>query len=378
MLFKRILAAGPTLFLITLLSFALMRALPGDPVEIMLGSAQKELPAQDLALLRSEFGLDQSAVKQYFYWLSGWFKGPDESTAAASDSQSGGTNGGSLGRSLGRSIGAAGSHSSFIAANALGRSYRDGRPVREVILERVPATLTLIGLALFTAFILGPALGAILAVLALISSRQGASKENHSDLKIDFCSKLESIITGALLALYSAPNFWLAFIMLAAIQCGFVNLSVLGVHGPGEKFNPAQALTHLAAPALILASRRTAKVALFIRTMALEELGREYVITALAKGLSYDQVVFGHVLKNCLIPVVNLLGLSLPALIGGSVLIETIFCVPGLGRLSVEATFGRNYPVLMGLVTLYGTTVIFANLASDLAARLVDPRLAET
>lgn len=329
MILKRVLAAIPTLFLVTLLSFTLMRSLPGDPVEIMLGSAQKELPADDLKALQKEFGLDQNPAKQYIFWLKGWF---DNSTP--------------------------------VTANALGRSYRDARPVKEVILERVPCTLALVGLALILAFVLGIVLGTALAFFALVSMRNQKTLARSAD----------SLLTGALLAFYSAPNFWLAFLMLAAIQAGLVNLSVLGVHEPGQAITWAGLLTHMAAPALILASRRTAKVALFIRTLALEELGREYVITALAKGLSYPQVIFNHVLKNCLIPIASLIGLSLPALIGGSVLIETIFCVPGLGRLTVEATFGRNYPVLLGLVTLYGAAVIAANLLADSLTGLVDPR----
>lgn len=335
MILKRVLAAIPTLFLVTLLSFTLMRSLPGDAVEVMLGSAQKELPAEDLQLLRKEFGLNQSPIRQYIHWLGGWFH--DEKSKSS------------------------------VGANALGRSYRDGRPVKEVILERVPCTLALVGLSLFIAFTVGLALGAVLAFLGLSCRRSNSKLAEQS----------ENLLTAALLAIYSAPNFWLACLMLAAIEAGVVNLSVLGWHAPGLAVTPVGLITHLAAPALILSTRRTAKVALFIRSLALEEFGREYVVTALAKGLSLQAVIRRHILKNCLIPVVSLLGLSLPALIGGSVLIETIFCVPGLGRLSVEATFGRNYPVLLGLITLYGCTVIACNLLADILTNLVDPKTAE-
>lgn len=327
MIARRVLAAIPMLFLISLVSFTLMRALPGDPVDVMLGSAQKELPPADLQILRREFGLTESPVKQYMRWLEGWVK---------SDT--------------------------LESNNALGRSYRDGRPVKEVIFERVPVTLVLVGMALLLAFAVGPPLGALAALLNLSSKK-----------------RTDTLITGTLLTLYSAPNFWLAFLLLAALAnqnvSALINLPVLGIHPPGEAATVASAVTYLALPALILAARRMAKVALYVRTLALDELGKEYVLAALAKGLSLREVIEKHVLKNCMIPVVNLFGLSLPTLIGGSVLIETIFCVPGLGRLMVESTFGRNYPVLLALVTLYGTIVILANLLADVLNSLIDPRV---
>lgn len=326
MIIRRVLAAIPMLFLVSLVSFALMRALPGDPVDVMLGSAQKELPAEDLKLLRQEFGLNQSPAKQYLLWLSGWLK---------SDS--------------------------VASTNALGRSYRDGRPVKEVIIERIPATLTLVGIALLLSFSMGLLLGVVAIVLNLKNK------------------KADSALTAVLLALYSAPNFWLAFIALAFLASPYssalVNLPILGLHPPGAKPSLAYAAEYLLLPAIILSSRRMAKVALYVRALAIDELAKEYVVTALAKGLSLKNVITDHVLKNCLIPVVNLAGLSLPALIGGSVLIETIFCVPGMGRLMVESTFGRNYPVLMGLVMLYGTIVILANLLADVLNNVIDPRL---
>ncbi len=327
MVLRRVLAAIPMLFLISLVSFALMRALPGDPVDVMLGAAQKELPSEDLKLLRQEFGLNQSPAKQYLLWLSGWVKADN-----------------------------------VASANALGRSYRDGRPVKEVIVERIPATLTLVGIALVLSFALGLSIGILAAFLNLQGNKRA-----------------DSALTAVLLAIYSAPNFWLAFLALAALasQAGLamVKLPILGLHPPGAVPTFGAEIEYLLLPAIILSTRRMAKVALYVRTLALDEIGKEYVVTALAKGLSLISVITNHVLKNCLIPVVNLAGLSLPALIGGSVLIETIFCVPGMGRLMVESTFGRNYPVLMGLVMLYGAIVILANLLADVLNKVIDPRL---
>jgi hypothetical protein len=161
--------------------------------------------------------------------------------------------------------------------NALGRSYRDGRPVKEVIIERIPATLTLVGIALLFSFTMGLLLGVVAIVLNLKNK------------------KADSALTAVLLALYSAPNFWLAFIALAFLASPYssalVNLPILGLHPPGAEPSLAYAAEYLLLPAIILSSRRMAKVALYVRALAIDELGKEYVVTALAKGLSLKNVI---------------------------------------------------------------------------------------
>jgi peptide/nickel transport system permease protein len=341
------------LFLLSLVSFFLIRSLPGDPVDVMLGSAQKEIPAQQLDAMRREFGLDRSPVSQYMLWLKGWLYVP-----ATSNEKSAGNN---------NSI----SDSDMSAQNALGLSYRDGRPVRAVIVERLPSTLALVGLALIISFTLGTALGAGLACLGLVSEQEGRLSA--------WAARLEVVAVTMTLAVYSAPNFWMAFIAIAIIAGNaiFDPVPILGMHGPGQAATPLDVLAHLFLPALLLSARRSAKIALFIRSLAVDELGREYVLTARAKGLSLAQVITRHVLRNCLLPIVNLAGLSLPGLISGSVLIESVFCLPGMGRLMFEATLGRNYPVLLGLFMLYGSVVVISNLIADLASISLDPRLKE-
>ncbi len=153
------------------------------------------------------------------------------------------------------------------------------------------------------------------------------------------------------------------------------------MHAAGEPRGDttgSAAAVHLLLPGPAFERQKiVAKIALFIRSLAIDELGREYVLSARAKGLSLAQVITHHVLRNCLLPVVNLAGLSLPGLISGSVLIESVFCLPGMGRLMFEATLGRNYPVLLGLFMLYGTVVVVSTLLADLASISLDPRLKE-
>jgi peptide/nickel transport system permease protein len=335
---RRVLSAIPMLFLLSLVSFLLIRSLPGDPIDVMLGSAQKEIAPQQLAVMRREYGLDKSPASQYWLWLKGWFYNGQNDIAAQ---------------------------------NALGLSYRDGRPVKTVIIERLPATLILVGIALVLSFTLGTALGAALACLSLIS-------EQDSKLAA-WAGRAEVFAVTLTLAVYSAPNFWMAFMAIAFIAHSsfLAAVPILGLHAPGQPATPLGMVAYLILPGVLLSARRSAKIALFIRSLAIDELEREYVLTARAKGLSVAQVIVRHVLGNCLLPIVNLAGLSLPGLISGSVLIETVFCLPGMGRLMFEATLGRNYPVLMGLFMLYGAVVVVSNLLADIASIGLDPRLKE-
>ncbi len=317
MILKRLMSAIPLLIILSLFCFAIVRAIPGDPVDVLLGNSQKDIPAVELASLRKEFGLDEPWPKQYLAWLGG-----------------------------------------FVGKGELGRSYRDGRPVMNVIGERITPTIALTGTALIFAFAGGIALGLIVSFL--------------STLKFQLPAQILSVLV---LIAYSTPSFYLALISLFVFTQWTHLAPVLAFNNPGQENTPMQFLNHVWLPALVLATRRGAKVALFIKTSINEELSKQYVVYALSKGLSYRQVIVKHVFKNSLMPVISLLGLSLPALLGGSVLVETIFAWPGLGRLVVEATFGRNYPVLVALTVIYGCLVVVANLLSDVFAEAIDPRL---
>jgi len=318
---RRCVSAVPLLFLVSVFAFLLIKAVPGDPVDVLLGTSEKDLPPAQVAALRQEMGLDQPLPKQYWSWLSGWW-----------------------------------------GAGELGRSYRDGRAVVAVIAERCPATISLVGTALVLASILGVGLGLLMAA----TSADGSG---------GYWSRGLVILS---LFFYSTPGFWLAFLVIFAVGTWIPWIPVLGMHAPGQPVTFAGAVAHLILPALLLAMRRAAKIALLLRALVIEEMTRDYVLTARSKGLSNEAVLVRHVLKNSLMPVVALLGLSLPALLGGSVLIESVFGWPGMGRLAVEATFGRNYPLLLSLIVVYGGMVVASNLVADILYRLVDPRLRDS
>lgn len=320
MILKRLTSAIPVVLILSFFCFAIVRAIPGDPVDVLLGNSQKDIPAEELTLLRKEFGLDEPIAKQYFTWLSG-----------------------------------------FVGRGELGRSYKDSRPVLTVIGERVVPTIALTLTALIFAFGFGIAIGLLMSYLAA------------QNFLMPY-----RILSIATLIVYSTPSFYLALLALFVFTQWHHLAPVLAFSNPGEIYSPMQFLNHVWLPAMVLAARRGAKVALFVKTSVLEELSKSYVISALSKGLSYKRVIVKHVFKMSLMPIISLLGLSIPSLLGGSVLVETIFACPGLGRLTVEATFGRNYPVLVALTVIYGVLVVLANLLSDIISQLVDPRLAHS
>jgi peptide/nickel transport system permease protein len=310
---KRCLTAIPLLVLLTLLTFALLRALPGDPIDVLMGSAEKDLTSEQKQAMRKELGLDKSWPQQYVCWLKA------------------------------------------IAQGNFGRSYRDGRPVLELIEERLPATLNLVGAALLLTIIVGTLWGLLMVCLSVRNS------------------SFANLLMALAYALYSTPSFWLAFLLIALVErLNIPNVQLLGLHAPGQSgINFAS----LWLPATVLASRRAAKLSLLLCSSMLSEMSKDYVVTARMKGLSKLATLAKHVSKNSLVPAINLIGLSIPVLIGGSVLVETVFAWPGMGRLAVDATFGRNYPVLLSLAVIYGTLVIIANLAADLAQLIIDPRI---
>lgn len=321
--FKRLLAAIPLLFVLSIVSFGLIRSLPGDPVDAMMGGNTRDIDPRELAAIRSEFGLDQPLPKQYASWLKG-----------------------------------------FLGHGELGRSYQDNRKVMVVIGERIPATMTLVGLALVLSFTNGVFWG-LMMILVRFKFKNAL---------------IEAPMLATALLLHSIPAFFigLLFIYLVTVIPALHFIPLFGPLAGNETATPAALLKFAVLPALTLAVNRSAKIALFVRSLALDEITRGYVTTALAKGLSYSQVIFRHVLRNCMVPIISLLALSLPTLIGGSVLVETIFAWPGTGRLAVEATFGRNFPVMTTLVMIYGTMVVLSNLIADIVQGFADPRIAQT
>jgi len=304
-----------TLAAIGLLNFTLIRLAPGEPAAVIAG----ESGAADAAFIekiRKDYGLDQPMHVQ-------------------------------VARYLGR-----------LAMLDLGVSYRSNQPVATMIGERVPATLALTGSAFLLALLLGTALG------LLAASARGRW--------------LEILIGSAAMLFYAMPVFWvgLVLVLVFSVALGwfpaFGMLSLIPKQG-GERI--LDILHHLVLPALTLALLHLAVYFRLARASTLEVLGSDFVRTAYSKGLTHGQVMRGHVLRNSLLPIVTMAGLQVGHLVGGAVVVETVFAWPGIGRLAFDALLQRDYAVILGVFFVSSVIVVLANLFTDIALRLVDPRI---
>jgi peptide/nickel transport system permease protein len=267
----------------------------------------------DLAQVRARWGLDRPLPLQYLSWLGNVMRGN------------------------------------------LGRSLADGRPVATTIGERLPATLLLAVSALAMAIVVGVGLGVVAAACIR--------------------SPLDRALTLVATLCYSMPTFWLGLllILLFAITWGWLPSG--GLASPVGPSTPVDLLAHLILPASVLSLPPLAQFLRFTRAGLSEVLGQGYVRTARAKGLGETAVLFRHAFRNAAIPLITLLGLALPQLLSGAVVVETVFAWPGLGRLIMEAAFQRNYSVLMGDILLVGSLVMLGSLIADVAYVLADPRI---
>jgi len=270
-----------------------------------------EAPPEALADLRAQLGLDRPPLLQYLSWLSGVLRGD------------------------------------------LGVSLRHGRPVTTLIAERLPVTLSLAILSLALAVLLALPLGVLAAV------------HQHSALDYGVL-----VFAQAGLAL---PSFWIGILLILLFALSLRWLPSGGYMPWGE--NPLDALRSLAMPVLALGLPVAGVLARLVRASMLEELARDHIRTARAKGLSEAQVIVRHVLRNALIPTVTLLGLQLGFLLGGSIVIEQVFALPGLGRLVLFAINNRDLPLIQGLVLFIAVLVVIINFLVDLAYTWLDPRI---
>lgn len=309
----RLLQVVPAVLGIVLVGWLLINLAPGDPVIALAGESGDE---EYYARVRERFGLDRSLPEQLLAYAANVFRGD------------------------------------------LGVSYIGGRPATEVVLERLPATLLLTLTSLVLSSVVGVALGVAAA------SRAGGWR----DLTFNLTA----------LGFYAAPVFWLAQLALLtfALRIGFFPVqgmsSAQTTTGIAAVFDVAR---HLALPALVLASQETAAVARFTRAGLLEELERDYVRTARAKGLSRARALFRHALRRALLPVVTVIGARVGHLISGAIIVEIVFGWPGLGRLLLSATQTRDSPVLLAIFFLVAFSVILANLLTDLVYAWLDPRI---
>jgi len=305
---KRLLQLIPTLFFVSVLIFSLQQLLPGDPATIMAG---EERDPAVIEQIRQQYRLDQPIPVQYLYWVKGVLTGD------------------------------------------LGESMRIKKPVRELILEKLPVTLQLAFMAIVVALTVGVSAGIISAV------KKGTVWDYAANI-------------FALWGL-STPNFWLGIMMifLFSVHLGWFPAS--GYVPLTEDWRQSLASTIM--PAFVLGNAIAAVLMRHTRSAMLQALGSDYVRTARAKGLFERTVVLKHAMRNALTPVITLGALELGTLLSGAVLTEQIFTIPGFGKLIVDAVFNRDYAVVQGVVLVTATTYITLNLLADIAYVLVNPRL---
>ena len=237
----------------------------------------------------------------------------------------------------------------------LGTSLSTSEPVAFRIEQRLPNTLVLAITALAVSIVLGIPLGMIAAL-----------RRNSIP---DFAVAVVSVVG------LSVPAFWLGIVLILLLSVEFNLLPSSGVATTGSEGDLADRLRHLLMPAVVLSTTVLPYVVRFTRSAMLEVLGQEYVRTATAKGLSRLRVVYGHALRNALVPVVSIIGTLVPRLVGGSVVTEAVFGWPGMGRLAVEAANGRDYPLIVGITVVVSAIVVVTSFVVDLAYTWLDPRI---
>ncbi len=323
---RRVLLILPTLFLVSLIVFLAVRFIPGDVIDLMLAEMSEETSVlqQEVttAHLRQILGLDVPVHIQYGRWL-GILPQPDGGFRGAFQ--------GDLGISLWRNA-----------------------PVTEEILRRLPVSAELGLIAVLSAWIIALPIGVGSAI--------------RQDTIFDYGGR------GVVLIFVAAPNFWVAtmVIVLPSIWFGWA---------PSVEYiplarDPVGNLIQFILPGFLMGMHMSGMIARYARTVMLEVLRQDYIRTAWAKGLTERTVVTRHALRNALIPLVTMMGMELTYVVAGTVVIEQIFCLPGVGRLLLEALNNRDYPVISGINMLVATFVCFMNLVVDLTYGYLDPRVA--
>jgi len=329
---RRIALFVPTFLATTFLAFAIMHLAPGDPVEFMISggaaAGQAGISTQKLAdvqrakeELRRELGLDRPIPVQYARWISG------------------------------------------LARGDLGRSLKDRQSVWDKIRARLPVTIGIDLLALIVTYLLAVPLGVYSAV------RPG--------------SRFDQISTGVIFGLYSLPSFWIGVLLIVFFSGGdyFAWFPPGGLHSLA--YDPewplgrrvADLLHHLALPLFVTTLGSYTEISRYLRSSMLENARQDFVRTARAKGVPERSVILHHMLRNSLIPMVTIVAGVLPGLIGGSVLIENIFSIPGLGQLGYQAVLARDYPVVLALFAAAVALTQLGILLADLLLAVVDPRI---
>jgi peptide/nickel transport system permease protein len=300
----------PVLVGVSVLIFALLRFLPGDIVDIIIGSEGSATP-EVRETIRRLFGLDQPGYVQYLRWLGNLLRGD------------------------------------------LGSSLRSSEPVAKLLFQRLPITMELAGLSVLLSVLVAVPLG----VLAAVRQNSGW----------DFLSRIVGLLG------LSFPNFWLATMLILIASLGFGWLPSPIFVSPLQ--NPADNLQQMLLPATSLSLALMAVVMRMTRSAMLEVLGQEYIKTARAKGLADRLVLARHALKNAMIPVITVVGIQMGQLLGGAVVIEQIFGLPGMGWTLLNGIYQRDYPMVQGAIVYLAGIFVLLNLLVDLAYAYLDPRI---
>ena len=314
-LLKRLFAAIPMLLGITFISFLIMKVAPGDPVSIFLNPS---VSLSDLEQVKKNLGFDKPIFVQYFIWLK------------------------------------------RVLSGDLGYSYVTGKPVLQALLERLPATLLL-------------SISSLICIL-LITIPLGLLCGYKRNTWID-----DSITFSSFLGL-SVPSFWLGLMLILVFSFYLDLFPTSGFLDPmlydAPFFTKAlNILYHMCLPLLTIIIGATAGLTRFNRFGVMKVLAQDYITAARARGISEKKILFHHAFRNILLPIITILGLDLPGLIGGSYIIEYIVSWPGMGQLGVQSVFQRDYPVLMATILISSILIILGNILADICYAYVDPRI---
>ncbi len=337
---RRLIQAVIIMFLLSILFFALVNMAPGGP---LAGYGQSRRISQEkLVLLKRQLGLDKPLSVQYLVWLAGndWMKIDADGDGIA---ESYGTRRG-------------------ILRGDFGYSFRTRQPVLNEIFVRLPNTIYLMSVTLLAALGIAIPIGVISAIKQY--------------------SIFDVAVTTFAFAGQALPDFWLGLILILIFYVWLKNpvtgdplLPVGGIYTIGAPFSIMDRISHLILPVTAGALGWLAWYSRFLRSSMLDVINQDYLRTARAKGLSQNRVMFKHALRNALIPLVTILALDLPFIIGGAVFIEMLFAWPGMGLLYYQAALQRDYPILMAVLIIVGITIILSNLAADVLYAYLDPRI---
>jgi len=320
-LIKRLGLMVPLLIGITIISFGVIHLAPGSPID-MATDLNPKASAEVKERMRSLYGLDKPLYVQYWTWVS------------------------------------------RLAVLDFGVSFsQDGRKVIDKISERLPITISLNILSLIIILLVAIPIG------VLSATYQGSVFDKAMGV---------IVFIG-----FATPSFWLALLLMILFGVHLGWLPISGLKSLNYEYLPASVqiwdrISHLILPVFISASGGLAGLSRYMRSNMLEVIRQDYITTARAKGLSQKIVIFKHALRNALLPVITILGLSIPGLIGGSVISETIFAIPGMGQLLFLSVMARDYPVIMGNLVIVAVLTLVGNLIADLSYALADPRIRET